>query len=371
MNIKLSILLFGWFAVSAFAFLNTPSPSPAATPTIKLPPETPGALRRRIFGEPPKLSLPLPLISAVVAVLKHDNLMDAIPVFFKTLKQEQPKNTALPIAYQPFSSFRFPPDCISAQQQTQTAIRGPFLMNLTPAMVDIEGNDRNAQLKWIEDNVSLLQAWKLSHGAVYFQSWDIFKDEEGVNQVSKLLGTPCRDPKEVRGPAPLLDGSSTIYETLNNEQDAQTHLGLHYEGIPGIMPTSALFSCFCPAEAGGEFLLCDGRRVFADLNTATLANLEERKLRPTFAELPDWISHSPTAFIFSSETMDRCWREVLALVTDIMKPTDDFLLGVFPSDESATLKLTTHASVPVILHPVTSQPIWFSGTSGKMVCLLC
>ena len=146
-------------------------------------------------------------------------------------------------------------------------------MNLTPAMVDIEGNDRNAQLKWIEDNVSLLQAWKLSHGAVYFQSWDIFKDEEGVNQVSKLLGTPCRDPKEVRGPAPLLDGSSTIYETLNNEQDAQTHLGLHYEGIPGIMPTSALFSCFCPAEAGGEFLLCDGRRVFADLNTATLANL--------------------------------------------------------------------------------------------------
>ena len=360
MNIKSSSLLFSWFTASAYAFLSNASPSPAAT-TIKSPPETPGALRRQVFGEPPKLSLPLPLISAIVAVLKLDNPMDAVPVFFKTLKQVQSKNTVLPIAHKPFSSFCFPPDCISAQQKVQKATKEPFLRYLTPSMVDIEENDRNGQLKWIQDNVSRLHDWKLSHGAIYFQSWDIFKDEEGVNQVSKLLGTPCRDPKEVRGPAPLLDGSSTIYETLNNEQDAKTHLGLHYEGIPGIMPTSALFSCFRPADTGGEFLLCDGRRVFADLNTTTLANLEGRKLRPTFAELPDWISHSPTSFMFSSETMDRYWREVLALVTDIMKPTDDFLLDVFPSDESTTLKLTTHAAVPVILHPVTSQPVWFSG----------
>jgi len=339
---------------SAFAFLSTPSKNH--------PTEPPGELRRRMFGKAPKLSLPLPWISAVVAALKQENPVKAIPVFFHVLGEEQTKNTALPIAEMPFSALKFPNDSVAAQTQARSVPRQPFLLELTPGMVNIPHDDRQAQRKWLQDNVKQLHEWKLLYGAVYFRGWDLFTDQQGMNQASNILGTPCRDPKEVRGPAPLLDGSVIIYETLNNPTDAATFLGLHYEGIPGIAPTSALFSCFQAAELGGEFLLCDGRRVFCDLETSTLENLQTKMLRPTFAELPDWIAHSPLSAL-NIEMVERYWRELLALFTDMTKPTDDFFLDVFPDSNNTTtsLKLTTHAAVPVILHPVTHQPVWYSG----------
>lgn len=365
MHLLSFVLFISLFSPPTRAFLNPPTPttnSNLGTDTSIHTREPPGTLRRRVFGDvkPPKFSLPLPLISAVVAALKEENPFEAIPVFLRVLSQEQSQNTALPIAYKPLSSLSFPTDCISAQQQTRSSPTQPFLMELTPGMLNIQQDDRQGQLEWLQENVSTLKEWKLSHGAVCFKEWDVFKDRKGVDHVSRILGTPCRDPKEIRGPAPLLDDSSTIYETLNNPNDAATHLGLHYEGIPGIIPTSALFSCFQPADSGGEFLLCDGRQVFRDLDTSTLANLQDRRLRPTFAALPKWIS-SP--FIFGeNETLRQYWWELLALFTDMTKPTDDFFLDVFPSDDNTvSLKLTTHASVPVIHHPITSQLVWFSG----------
>ena len=321
----------------------------------------PDALRRRLFGDVttriPKLALPLPFISAIVAALKSKNLLEAMPIFFRELRNEQTQNEALPIAHKPFSDLRFCEDCIVAQQQAQnTTIQ--FLLELSPSTCELDPNDRAGQCQWIQGNAEQLKEWKLSHGAVYFRGWALFTDADGVNQACKALDlTPCRDPKEIRGPAPLLNGSSTIYETLNNDADAVTHLGLHFEGIPGIMPTSALFSCFQPAESGGEFLLCDGRQVFRDLDTTTLGSLESKRLRATFATIPDWIANSPFGSFATS-----LQREVLALATDFTRPTDDFFLGVFPEDsQKESLKLTTHSAIPVLLHPETRKPVWFSG----------
>ena len=322
----------------------------------------PGALRRRLFGDEnivmtPKTGIPLPLISAIVAALKSENLWEAMPIFFKELRNEQSQNTALPIAQKPFSELTFCQDCLSAQRHTRLESK-PFLLELTPSSCQLDPEDSPGQCNWLQENAARLKAWKLTHGAVYFRSWSLFTDADGVSQACKALGlTPCRDPKEIRGPAPLLQGSSTIYETLNNEADAATHLGLHFEGIPGIIPTSALFSCFQPAERGGEFLLSDGRRVFRDLETNTLARLEAKRLRPTFAVVPDWIANSP----FGPWATD-LQREVLALVTDLNRPTGDFFLDVFPErNQEESLKLTTHPAIPILLHPVTGDPVWFSG----------
>jgi hypothetical protein len=191
----------------------------------------------------------------------------------------------------------------------------------------------------------------------------LFETAHGVSSAYQALDmTPCRDPKEIRAPAELLSGSSTIYETLNNPDDAATYLGLHNEGIPGIMPSSALFSCFRTADRGGEFLVADARRIFRDMNSTTLAHLEERQLRPTFADIPDWMSIPPWP-LSKVPGVTSLYRELLKLATDLTKPTDDFLLDAFPSSSpnETCLKLTTHPATPVIYHPTTHTPVWFSG----------
>ena len=331
-------------------------------------PATPGALRRRLFGEAmPRIDLPLPLINAIVAALREPNPKRAIQVFFQVVGQEQAKkNAALPIAYKPFSELSFPEDCVAAQLQVRLlSPPPPFLLELTPLSCNLDPSDRQGQRQWLQENAEHLKHQKLAYGGIYFRSWSLFQDKDGVKEAWQALGlTPCRDPKEIRGPAPLVDGSSSVYETLNHPGDAKTHLGLHVEGIPGIMPTSALFSCFQAAESGGEFMLCDGRGVFRDLDTNTLANLQAKKLRPTFAELPTWMANSPLSFFpFATELH----LEILALVTDLIKPTQDFFLDVFPEANNnstitqSSLKLTTHPAVPVQIHSVTAQPIFVSG----------
>jgi hypothetical protein len=233
-------------------------------------------------------------------------------------------------------------------------------LELTPSACNLDPSDHHGQSQWLQENAEHLRDLKFLYGGVHFRSWSLLKNMEGVKEAWQALGlTPCRDPKEIRGPAPLLEGSSTIYETLNNPSDAATHLGLHFEGIPGIMPTSALFSCFQAADSGGEFMLCDGRRVFRDLDTNTLASLQAKKLRPTFAEIPHWIANSPLSFLPFATAFH---REILALFTDLVRPTEDFFLDVFPEANGAqSLKLTTHPTVPVLNHPVTGQPVFFSG----------
>ena len=360
------LAVFFFLLTSSFAFQTQPNHARLKvwtndSPLPVISTNTPGTLRRRLVGEAtPKISLPLPLISAIVAALKGKDPVEATQVFFQTLFQEQSRNDFLPISYKPFSELSFVDDCISAQRQLKLNPLPPFLLELSPAMCNIGEDDRQRQSQWLQENAARLRDLKISHGGIYFRSWSLFTDPDGVSEAWTALGlTPCRDPKEIRGPTPLLDGSSTIYETLNSPQDAETHLGLHSEGIPGIMPMSALFSCFQEAESGGEFLLCDGRRVVRDLDTQTLANLERKKLRPTFAELPDWIATSPLSFLpYATEIH----REILALFTDMTKPTDDFFLDVFPEmNKTQSLKLTTYATAPVLKHPLTGEPVWFSG----------
>lgn len=331
----------------------------------------PGFLRRRLFGQdslPPKIELPLALVSGLVAALNQTNPLQAIPVFFQVMWDEvqssSSTNELLPIAYKPFSELEFEPDCLLAQTQARQSNPQPFLYELTPAMCNVDPNNTKEQCQWLQENAERLKELKLSHGAVYLKEWLLFADMDGVQQATKALGgTPCRDPKEIRGGGILSDATTSkmIYETLNNPDDAATHLGLHTENIPGIMPSSALFSCFQQAETGGEFLLCDSRQVFRDLNVTTLANLEARRLRPTFAQLPPWLASPPPPLsLLPFATL--LHREVLALFTDMTKPTDDFMLDVFPEEEGeASLKLTTHPAVPVLKHPITREPVWFSG----------
>jgi hypothetical protein len=54
---------------------------------------------------------------------------------------------------------------------------------------------------------------------------------------------------------------------------------MHNEFVGKRAPKSAAFVCFKPAEEGGEFLLGDGRKILAELDTELVSKLYNRKIR--------------------------------------------------------------------------------------------
>merc|ERR1719235_2107911 len=62
----------------------------------------------------------------------------------------------------------------------------------------------------------------------------------------------------------MVDKGSAVYEAVNKESRANFYIGMHNEFVGTRAPRAAMFVCFQQAEEGGEFMVCDGRRVFRD-----------------------------------------------------------------------------------------------------------
>jgi hypothetical protein len=280
---------------------------------------------------------------------------EAIPKIVKILNTRYPKN----MLEHSRPNTTWVQDGVFAQRTVRASLLAPFLVELTPSSCGgLDGNDREGQAYWLKRNAAKVRKLKRLHGAVLFRGWALMQDSDGIHEAWKALGlTACNDPAaDARMVRPQLnDGPEEIYEASNQAADATTHVGMHNENIPGNIPVSALFACFQAAESGGEFLLCDGRRVLRDIETSTLANLCEKKLRYVFADLPNWMTTPPV--------LKAIVQECLSLLIDLTKPTQYFMLDWIPDHKNHyTLKLTDSRSLtPVLEHPATGEPVWFGG----------
>ena len=106
----------------------------------------------------------------------------------------------------------------------------------------------------------------------------------------------CLDPLHSVAARPTVGGKgSPVYEAVNKESRKNFFIGMHNEFVGKRAPRRAAFVCFKAAEEGGEFLLCDGRQVFRDLDTDLLESLYQRSIRYSVMELPffEWIDGLP------------------------------------------------------------------------------
>lgn len=94
-------------------------------------------------------------------------------------------------------------------------------------------------------------------------------------QFYETLGMhPCLDPLHSVSARPTIEGeggasskkSSAVYEAVNKESRKNFFIGMHNEFVGTRAPRAAAFVCFKAAETGGEFLIADGRKIFADID---------------------------------------------------------------------------------------------------------
>mmetsp|Transcript_30198 Transcript_30198/g.46064 ORF Transcript_30198/g.46064 Transcript_30198/m.46064 type:complete len:273 (+) Transcript_30198:613-1431(+) len=176
----------------------------------------------------------------------------------------------------------------------------------------------------------------------------------------------CQDPAIILNLRPSLgEEVRHVFEASNHQNDSSTYIGLHNEATPGLVPKSALFACFQAADEGGEFLLCDGRRVLRDVNAQTLANMQARKYRAVFAEIPSWLSSAP-GMLRRLPFTNRVHHELISIAADLVTPTNAYELSFLPSKnnddrfrKSNTLALTSQSGSPVARHHKTGEAIWF------------
>ena len=174
------------------------------------------------------------------------------------------------------------PDILAAQRAKRAAPEQPFLHVLEPPSADPD-----AQLRWLADHRDEVNAKLASHGAVNLRGWDLIRTPEGFRAAYEALGLePCRDPLDAVSARPMVDKASAVYEAVNKESRANFYIGMHNEFVGTRAPRAAMFVCFQQAEEGGEFMVCDGRRVFRDCDEELLARLYGRRIRYSVMELP-------------------------------------------------------------------------------------
>ena len=71
----------------------------------------------------------------------------------------------------------------------------------------------------------------------------------------------CEDSLAEIGVRSLLSVSDGVYRAVDSEKLAKTYIGLHNDCTYKLAPPYAAFACLHQADAGGEFLLADGREI--------------------------------------------------------------------------------------------------------------
>jgi len=154
-----------------------------------------------------------------------------------------------------------------------------------------------------------------------------------------------------------VDKSKGIYEAVNKESRSKYFVGMHNEQVGNRSPARAAFVCLKAADAGGEFLLADGRQMLRETELPLLQELYEKKVRFIAAEIP-------LEFMDGVHPAVRRFLEppLLSFATTMAKQKVDFDIDlVWDQDNEGKpcIHAIAPAQPPVVRHPETNQPLWF------------
>jgi alpha-ketoglutarate-dependent taurine dioxygenase len=265
----------------------------------------------------------------------------------------------------PLSPFTIwgPPieDVKAVQQQYQQAPKPDFAPTVSAQDLNLVG-DKEAQLKYFQDNAMQIKTLMVENGAVIFRDFDLMKEQEGFVQFYTALGmNTCLDPLHSVSARPTVDGTknSPVYEAVNKESRKNFFIGMHNEFVGTRAPRAAAFVCFKAAETGGEFLIADGRAIFRDLKPSLVEKLYQRSIRYSVMELPffGWLDNLPSPL--QQPLMNVIRGLASAAINSKVDFSVDLQWGEGGYDNVKMLQARAPKQPPIVVHPVTGDPTWF------------
>lgn len=232
-----------------------------------------------------------------------------------------------------------------------------------------DGLDEARQEQWMSKNADTIISELNEFGALHFRGFTLASTKAGFRQwASALPFHPCEDPLTSVGVRKLLSKGDGIYEAVNSEELSKTFIGLHNDATYKLTAPFAAFVCFQPATQGGEFLLCDGRAVLAELSPDVLKLLSERKVSVRVAAL----DLSALLSSVSSGLQPICRRLIQAMVSCVLSLAVPLGLelawgrdGVDDGVGANTLQILERPKAPINRHPTTGQPTFFSSLHSQ------
>ena len=228
--------------------------------------------------------------------------------------------------------------------------------------------DADAQLRWLADHRDEVNAKLASHGAVNLPGWDLIRTPEGFRAPTRRSACePCRDPLR-RGERAAHGRQGDAVEAVNKESRANSASGCTTSSWARARARGHV-RCFKQAEEGGEFMVCDGRRVFRDATRSCWRGLRAADPRSNIRSCPALAGTACRRRSRPAPSRSRSGRarrrRCAALVAAAINAKVDFdvaAVATTPALAYATTRRAARAPVqpPVVLHPATSrEPTWF------------
>jgi len=237
-------------------------------------------------------------------------------------------------------------DVVKAQQMARMAPHCPLEIRATA-----EDNAKGAA--YFDENKDMIKAELLKYGAIWFRGFDLMKDVKGYREMHERMGMdPCLDPLHSSGLRKFASERDALYEEVNKASLRGHYIGLHCESTAKRTAAYAAFVCFQKAtEGGGRFLVADGAAILAELDTALLQKLYDRKIRISVSNL-DIPPGTPGIIKDGFKN----------LVDAAVAPKFDMDLEmIYESDgKPGRLQAVETAESPINRHPVTGMPVWFN-----------
>ena len=227
-----------------------------------------------------------------------------------------------------------------------------------PVEVHATAADNAKGADYFIENRDMIKELLAKHGTVWFRGFDLTKDTNGFRAFWEGLELdPCLDPIHSSGLRKFLSKRDALYEEVNKQSLSKHYIGLHQEMTEKRTATAGAFVCFKPATIkGGEFFICDGEKVFRDMDTEVLQQLCERQVRISVSNLDlDALGVLPGA------TKEQAMDKVKDMVAEQVAPKFDMDLDMIWGTDGRDMRLQAieHAQPPVNLHPISKRPVWF------------
>lgn len=118
-------------------------------------------------------------------------------------------------------------DIVSLQKQVRSDGLPEFAPEVSAKTLGIAG-DKDAQLKYFQDNAMEIKTMMETHSAVVFRDFELMKEQDGFQQMYQAIGMiPCLDPLHSVSARPTVDGKkgSPVYEAVNKESRKNFFIG--------------------------------------------------------------------------------------------------------------------------------------------------
>ena len=219
--------------------------------------------------------------------------------------------------------------------------------------------EANAQgVAYFEANKEKFAAMLAEHGTIWFRGFDLMKDTAGFRSMWQSLDLePCLDPIHSSGLRKFLSKRDALYEEVNKQSLAKHFIGLHQEMTEKRTATAGAFVCFKPATvSGGEFFIADGERIFRDIPSDVMKELNEKQIRISVSNLD-----LDVLGVLPGDTKEAAMEKVRTLVADTVAPKFDMDLDMVWGADGQQMRLQAieHAQSPINRHPVSGRPVWF------------